>query len=145
MRIRNLRKVISRDTEAMLCHAGNPPRLDRAVRALVEQGWKIVVADQRRGHCFFGSKSLITPLWAWKLGTQYYSWYLSHEVAHACVGKGHNHDQIFMSKLKELCPTDALHFELGYKPRAAKKAGIKSSTRRTFEDTLKPVAMKLDF
>lgn len=54
----------------------------------------------------------------------YRTWYLCHEMTHALVGNQHQHGPVFMKKLVEITPPDAITYELGYKPRNAAAAGI---------------------
>jgi predicted metal-dependent hydrolase len=51
-------------------------------------------------------------------------WVLAHEMAHAYAGNSNNHNQIFMSWLKRICPAEHIHHELAYKPKNAMMAGI---------------------
>jgi hypothetical protein len=93
-------------------------------RFLHKSGWKFYFTDQRRGRCYFKSKVITLPVWAMKKQVTYKTWYICHEMAHAYSGWHAHHGPVFMAKLKEICPKEALIHELGYKPRNAAKAGI---------------------
>jgi hypothetical protein len=87
-------------------------------------GWKIYSVSQRRGRCYYQSKTITIPVWAMddkRVG--YKTWYISHEIAHT-FARGDNHGQKFMKELKRICPQEYVHYELGYKPRNASIAGI---------------------
>ena len=51
-------------------------------------------------------------------------YYVAHELAHLYAGKDAAHGPKFMRVFKKLCPRDLQHYELSYKPRNAKAAGI---------------------
>lgn len=85
-------------------------------------GWKFEVTNTIRGYAYHRSLRITVPLWAFKRGIGYVEYYLCHEAAHAFGN--YNHGPAFMAKFKQICPVDLQHFELEYKPRNAKKAGI---------------------
>lgn len=53
----------------------------------------------------------------------YATWYTAHEMSH-CYEPQDGHGDRFMAKLIQLCPENCIHYELGYKPRNAARAGI---------------------
>lgn len=91
---------------------------------LLAQGWKIFVTSQTRGWVRPQARWITIPEWAITkgLGPNYWVYYAAHEMAHAYGF--HNHGPQFMDKFKELCPPELWCYELGYKPREAKAAGI---------------------
>jgi hypothetical protein len=114
--------------------------LCNSMNELLKQGWQIFVVSQSRGRCYYGPKYITIPAWALKRKEHnYWLWYVAHEFAHAYTA-GDNHGQRFMRKLKEICPTDCVHFELGYKPQNATIAGISESETKgqlhTFSDSM---------
>lgn len=115
---------------------------------LVQLGHRFYVVDQMRGRCYYRDRVITIPLWLWDSATitanlirhlnrmpiredklNYRAWYLSHEMAHATNYIHHrdeadSHGPLFMNELKMICPLNAIHFELGYKPKNALAAGI---------------------
>jgi hypothetical protein len=90
-----------------------------------QKQWKFYAVNQSRGRCFFDSKTITIPMFAINRGIDYKTWYISHELSHAFAGAHANHGPEFMRWLKQICPKDCVHFELGYKPRNAAAAGIR--------------------
>ena len=121
---------------------------------LMLQDWKFTIAVQNRGYCSQSKRLIVLPVWLWnprsmslqlethgeQATTQtmnaYRTWYLCHEMSHALVEVYHNHDAVFMRKLIEICPEESLHYELGYKPRNAKSAGIGKRKSQSIEQEL---------
>ena len=103
-----------------------PESLKKIARELRDsKGWAFYSVKQRRGTCYFNSKVITIPTFAiYHKNPKYKIWYIAHELSHALVGRGHGHNQVFMNKLIEICPSDSIHYELGYKPRNASRAGI---------------------
>jgi hypothetical protein len=110
------------------------PSLKTIAREIIAADWKIYVVDQSRGYCSYTAKIITVPTWAvapqkqhfYKhkgKPLQYKQWYIAHELAHAYTASAH-HGPIFMQRLIDTCPEDSIHFELGYKPRNARAAGI---------------------
>lgn len=100
-------------------------------RELIQnQHWRIYVAEQDTGWCLNSARVIIYPSWLFtssnpkERSLSFRIWYLSHELAHAMDECKHNHGPEFMHWLKVICPPEAIHHELGYKPRNAKAAGI---------------------
>lgn len=89
-----------------------------------DRGWKFYSVNQTRGACYYREKVITIPMWAIDKGVQYKTWYISHELAHAYDTARSNHGDPFMQQLKVICPSDCIHFELGYKPRNAARNGI---------------------
>lgn len=117
------------------------------MKELLDLGVRFYVVDSNCGRYYRMAKVLTIPLWLWssagisanllKHGVEdnlknrilYRAWYLSHEMAHAMnhVTHGNNddvHGPKFMAELLRICPENAVHFELGYKPKNALAAGI---------------------
>lgn len=118
-----------------------PESVKEYARILLSHDWKIKVAKQNNGWCLVRERMIVLPEWLWvpwskeaaRLGAQpgYKVWYIAHELAHAFDFKvnGWNkdrgpHDEFFMAQLKRICPENVIHYELEYKPRLAKAAGI---------------------
>lgn len=95
---------------------------------LLFKDWRIYVVSSRRGWCKYKTKEISIPLWAVLKGSDYANWYVAHEMSHAFVYeagyRNEQHGQVFMTFLKNICPAEFLHLELGYKPRNANSAGI---------------------
>ena len=91
---------------------------------LIDLNWDFYAVNQIRGSCYYFSKIITIPSWAWNKEEGMVIYYLAHEMAHAFLKKRNNHDLLFMKKFKEICPEKYQHFELTYKPRNAKRAGI---------------------
>lgn len=96
-------------------------------QALLAKGWRFKVSKGRRGFCYWDTKSITIPTHALRnsRGVGYDQYYLAHEMAHAHAGRAAAHGAVFMDCLKRLCPAEFLHYELNYKPRNAKAAGIR--------------------
>lgn len=118
--------VISNDMRALWL-----ANLDAGVRAVARQiiqdaNWQIFVVNQRRGRCYYKSRTITIPMWAVlqdKSKQGYSTWYTAHELSHVFT-PGADHGPEFMAKLIEICPTSCIEYELGYKPRNAAQAGI---------------------
>lgn len=121
---------------------GMPDSVKANGKDLLSKNWRFYVTDQKRGYCTHRHKVITIPSWVFLrpqhniqdqkiqvtpesiLG--YKCWYICHEMAHAYIGVEHNHDDVFMAKLREICPREWQIFELSYKPRNAARAGIGS-------------------
>lgn len=95
-------------------------------KQLVGNHWQFFVVNQKRGRCYYQSRTITIPLWAVamdriKLG--YSTWYTAHEISHA-YNYGENHGQKFMETLIDICPPQFIEYELEYKPQLATAAGI---------------------
>jgi hypothetical protein len=106
-------------------------------RSLRDNGWRFYVCDQQSGWCIGGGhKMIIIPLWLIDINHKHYTsqkvankpgyktYYIAHEMAHAFAGVAEQHGPRFMEWLKKICPSELIHYELEYKPRNAKSAGI---------------------
>lgn len=112
---------------------------------LRSMGHRFYVVEARCGRFYGGDRVITIPLWIWDermdtvivraigkapttiLRKAYRHWYISHEMAHAYdfIERGEtDHGYHFMEQLKAICPSDAVHFELDYKPKNAMNAGI---------------------
>lgn len=102
-------------------------------------GWQGYVTDSNNGRARSTVKTITVPLWAFNMNPRderihkndpsYAIYYYAHEAAHAWVS--HNkvkddspHGRLFYKEFKRICPPSLWHYELGYKPRDAKRAGI---------------------
>lgn len=105
----------------------SPESVKEYARTLIKDGWKIYAVAQDRGRCYYRSKVITIPVWVINIGGTKLCWYFSHEMAHAYnfrAGTCDHHGPNFMEWLKKICPENAIHHELGYKPRNATAAGI---------------------
>lgn len=100
----------------------------------------VYLVDQVNGKCFYGRNKeeicdVLIPLFAFKNGIEYLTYYIAHEFAHAWVYSSslagdiewpgvNYHGPEFMKRFKLLCPSEYWHYELSYKPKLAKAAGI---------------------
>jgi predicted metal-dependent hydrolase len=92
-----------------------------------EENYRIYAVNQRRGRCYYNVKVITIPTWvitSAHTNSGKKTWYIAHELAHAYDLTRSNHGAGFMEALKDICPKDAIHWELGYKPRNAAAAGI---------------------
>ena len=90
---------------------------------LDSKGWKFYPVKQHRGRCYYAAKTITIPVWAILKGAEYATYYIAHEMAHAyCPWQ--NHNIVFMTKFKTICPQHLWHYEIDYKPRNAIAAGI---------------------
>ena len=93
--------------------------------ALTTQGWKFYIVAQSRGYCAYQWKTITIPQWVMKKPIGEQIWYFAHEMAHAYSPKDGMHGPEFMAQLIRICPAEHIHWELTYKPRNAKAAGIR--------------------
>lgn len=90
-------------------------------------GWRFYLINANRGYCNYSYKVITIPTWVVGKNSShkgYSDWYLSHELAHSIAGAFAKHGPQFMSTLKAICPKESIEYELEYKPRNAKAAGI---------------------
>lgn len=93
-------------------------------KELLNRGWRFYVVNQTRGQCYYKQNVITIPAWVCSRKIEEKIWYISHEMAHAFdVGKS-VHGDSFMQWLIKICPERCLHYELGYKPRNARRNGI---------------------
>jgi len=107
---------------------------------------KIYAVNQRRGYWTPSRRYITIPTWVFKESEGkdgrkkkpgYDIYYIAHELAHMVVteiekayrAKGMRvyyspHGPEFMREFKKICPKEYWHYELNYKPRNAKAAGI---------------------
>ena len=81
------------------------------------------VVRQRRGSAYILSGSFTIPLWAYQRSQEYFFYYVAHEVSHLLACEP-GHGEMFYDEFKRLCPSEWQHYEIEYKPRLAKAAGI---------------------
>lgn len=105
--------------------SGVPEQVKVFARIQIAVGWRFFVVDQVRGKCYYDKGTITIPIWvirSKRIGQKI--WYISHELAHT-FEPGDSHGQRFMRKLREICPIEHQHYEIGYKPRNAIAAGIR--------------------
>lgn len=95
-----------------------------AFHKLDKQGWQFFPVNQTRGRCYYGKKLITIPSWAFKRGSEYLVYYISHEMAHAINPVMDHHGPSFMSTFRSICPPHLQYHELDYKPQNASAAGI---------------------
>lgn len=83
---------------------------------LCSTGWKFYVTESRYGYCYGEHKVITIPLISLGQSSDLVSWLIAHEMTHALVGVEHQHNEVFMAKLIEICPAHLLRFEAEYKP-----------------------------
>lgn len=116
--------MIARDHRASLFE-NVPESVKNYARTLRDRhGWKFYPVSQNRGRCYYRGKVITIPVFAILRPTDYKTWYISHEMAHAFDTSRSNHGDPFMRILKDICPPEWVHHELGYKPRNAARNGI---------------------
>ncbi len=92
---------------------------------LKETGWKFYCVEQTRGYCLESAKTITIPRWVMFESDGNIIQYICHEMAHALAPASEMHGPKFMEILMKICPAKYLHYELEYKPREARKAGIR--------------------
>ena len=101
---------------------------------VIPRGYTLYGADLDRGFCDWDRKMIVIPQWITRRNRpkgkgddRYVIYYLAHELAHG-YAPTHNevslHGPGFMRIFKEICPEDLWHYEVDYKPKLAKAAGI---------------------
>lgn len=96
---------------------------------------RVAVTDTIRGRAFPPDLRMAIPFHAYFSHEDgYFHYYVAHELAHITTWNKYRlnakpHGQEFMAELKRLCPPEYLHYEAGYKPRNAAKAGITKATK----------------
>jgi len=94
------------------------------VRNCASQGWRFYPVNQKRGRCYYNDAVITIPMWVIRSPLEGKKiWYISHEIAHVYTPRD-NHGSKFMARLREICPKEFQHWEIGYKPRNAIAAGI---------------------
>lgn len=99
-------------------------------------GWELYVTKSNRGQARSNSQTCTVPLWATvkdfagKVAPDFELYYAAHEAAHAWNyhnGDRPDHGPKFYKEFKRLCPANLWHYELSYKKRNAKAAGISAN------------------
>ena len=102
-----------------------PESVKAYARELQGKDWRFYAVSQDRGTCYLDAKVITIPDWVIiKRPIKEKIWYISHELSHAFDTSRSAHGPAFMSILKDICPEDCIEYELGYKPRNARAAGI---------------------
>lgn len=95
------------------------------------RGLKWFITDTYRGRAYCDGQFTV-PLWAYKKGKNYFTYYTAHELAHHITfkkfGKQHCHSPKFYYVFTRLCPKHLQHFELKYKKRAV-LYGVKNNKK----------------
>ena len=93
-----------------------------------DEGWRAAITNTERGFCHYTARTITVPLWAFQKGTEYFHYYVAHELAHVLnhhYYKTRGHGPSFQAFLIRLTPY--VKYELAYKPRLAVAAGITRS------------------
>lgn len=97
-------------------------------KQLLAKGWRFYAVSQQRSYCQERYKLIAVGDWAILSNRPGFKCYVvAHEMAHAFAGCKHQHNHVFMEWLKRICPAEFVHYELEYKPRNARAAGIGSA------------------
>lgn len=94
---------------------------------LANNGWRFFLVEQTRGRCYPLTKEITIPCWVLAREKGKIIQYIAHECAHAMnfIEKTNDiHGPMFMAWMKRLCPPEYWRFELTYKKRNAKSAGV---------------------
>lgn len=100
----------------------------------IPAGFILYGCDRRSGLCDEDGRITI-PLWLDDREEGHLIQYIAHEIAHAYTWLNNHtfhHTADFMEWLMLLCPEDHWHWELGYRPREARKAGIVEKAGYTY-------------
>lgn len=123
---RNIDEVLSGQLQSRVITADIP----------VPPGVTIYVTDSSNGRYRRSIKTVTVPVWAYNhthkktdYDAEYAIYYVAHELAHAWVHAEEEDDDSphgarFYKWFKKLCPPHLWHYEIEYKPRDAKRAGI---------------------
>ena len=118
-----------------------PPNIDAAFTARcrrlaadhdmdIPDGFVLYGCDRRSGRCDNNGRITI-PLWLEFDEESQLIQYIAHEIAHAYTwlksGRW-THSPMFMEFMTILCPEEDWHWELCYRPREARKAGVKEKS-----------------
>ena len=104
----------------------------------VPPGVTIYVTDSHCGRYRVNAQTVTVPVWAYNAtpakthgDPNYAIYYVAHELAHAWADHDGNdpndHNDDFYEWFKKLCPPELWHYELEYKTRGARRAGITDS------------------
>ncbi len=81
-------------------------------------GMKGYITDTYKGKSYFEGFFSV-PLWAYRKGVEYFTYYVAHELAHQIRYKRFDqcgyHDDKFYSVFKKVCPKELQSLELHYK------------------------------
>lgn len=95
-----------------------------AAKIWPEHRCRIRVKNTNRGHAYPETREVTIPKWVMDDPRPgYRSYYVAHELAHVHAGET-RHNKKFYESFVQLCPKSYQKFELAYKPRNAKSAGI---------------------
>ena len=142
-------KMINQQLTARM-HESEKDNVGIIMDDLRAKGWTFFVTETLCGRTNYRNRTCTVPVWAFNADnkaangdTEYWLYYLSHEIAHAIRfenycdrhgrrnalrgygWRGNDHGANFMAIFKQVCPTHLQHHELGYKPRNAAAAGIR--------------------
>lgn len=128
---RNINEVLSGILQTRVSERGIP----------VPPGWDIYVTDSNKGYARSNSQTCTVPLWSYRHDDPDHAiYYIAHELAHAWTyvngGDVQLHGRDFYKEFKRLCPPQLWHFELAYKTRDARRAGIDPDPKRNIVSAL---------
>lgn len=131
-RVEKHEDLIHRIAHRLLKNAGIETDFDNRIFA----GYKLYCCDTKRGWCYYNTKHITIPLWAvYARRGGYLTYYIAHELSHAIASNKFGddyglsyvykpHGPEFMEIFMKVCPKSYQHYEIDYKPRNAKAAGI---------------------
>ncbi len=80
---------------------------------------KVYLVDQCGGRAYLKKGYVTIPLWAEKKKKGYILYYIAHELSHILAQTAY-HDWAFYKMFIQICPENLQHYELKYKPTAAR-------------------------
>ena len=102
---------------------------DDSLKELIKEIYIGYVCDIKYGETHYNKQYFTVPLWAHKKGTQYFTYYIAHELSHAFSQMDDymagSHCKNYYKMFKAICPEHLQYLEYKYKPRQAKKYGVK--------------------
>lgn len=102
--------------------------LNQYDKRISDKSFNGYITDTCRGRAHVAEGQFTVPLWAYKRGNDYFTYYVAHEMSHIIAWrKNHNgvaHDKHFYEVFKKLCPISCQKYELGYKKRAGVSYGV---------------------
>ena len=128
---KDLQEIINSRVEELITKSKLSVKLKKQLREI-----PAYICDQKQGVCFYDRGYFTIPLWAYKRGQDYFIYYVSHELAHwatRLVCPQHTgHSKYYYNYFKKICPIELMVYELDYKPKNAKDAGISYSNKKCF-------------
>lgn len=130
-------RVATEAKRLIALYEANTRSLGRIPVKINDRPLDFYAVDQNAGRAYYnrkGRRIVTIPVSVMKLNDSgakpgYFTNYVAHELAHhyhhISGHHGSSHGLEFMHWMKQLCPKEYLHYELEYKPRFARAAGIR--------------------